>query len=98
MEKRIPHCNLSVVKALIEDGRICSTQHARQGAPVLGIDFDGMCEVIKGLTSSDFSKSMTTYANHRVWQDVYRPTTAAGDVYLKLSVIDDLLIISFKEL
>lgn len=30
--------------------------------------------------------------------DVYRPSTQAGDVYLKLTVIDDVLIVSFKEL
>jgi motility quorum-sensing regulator/GCU-specific mRNA interferase toxin len=41
---------------------------------------------------------MTTYADHRVWQDVYRPSTSDGEVYLKLTVIDDVLIVSFKEL
>lgn len=50
------------------------------------------------LTMKDFHKSMTTYADHRVWQDVYRPKTGAGEVYLKLTVIDDVLIVSFKEL
>jgi len=33
-----------------------------------------------------------------VWQEVYRPSTQAGDVYLKLTVIDDVLTASFKEL
>ena len=41
---------------------------------------------------------MTSHTNHSVWQDVYRPSTQAGDVYLKLTVIDDVLIVSFKEL
>jgi len=41
---------------------------------------------------------MTTYADHRVWQDVYRPNTAVGNPSLKLMVIDDALIVSFKEL
>lgn len=42
---------------------------------------------------------MTTHGDHRVWQDVYRSrTTNSDDVYLKLTVIDDVLIISFKEL
>jgi len=41
---------------------------------------------------------MTTHAAHTIWQDVYRPKTEAGDVYLKLTVLDDLLIVSFKEL
>ena len=57
-----------------------------------------MLEVVKALTQADFYKSMTTHADHKVWQDVYRPSTPAGDVYLKLTVIDDLLIVSFKEL
>ncbi len=43
-------------------------------------------------------KSMTAHADHTVWQDVYRPTTQVGAVYLKLTVIDDVLIVSFKEL
>ncbi len=50
------------------------------------------------LTPADFYKSMTTHADYKVWQDVYRPSTQAGDVYLKLTVIDDVLIVSFKEL
>jgi motility quorum-sensing regulator / GCU-specific mRNA interferase toxin len=29
---------------------------------------------------------------------VYRPTTPMGEIYLKLTVIDEVLIVSFKEL
>ncbi|MFO0255055.1 MAG: type II toxin-antitoxin system MqsR family toxin [Betaproteobacteria bacterium] len=54
--------------------------------------------VVMLLTPDDFYKSMTTHADHTVWQDVYRPNTSVGDVYLKLTVIDDVLIVSFKEL
>ena len=54
--------------------------------------------MVQALTPSDFYKSMTTYSDSKVWQDVYRPTTKAGEVYLKLTVIDDVLIVSFKEL
>ena len=66
----------------------------------LGInDLAGMCAVVLMLTSTDFYKSMTTHADHRIWQDVYHAKTANGDeVYLKLTVIDDVLIVSFKEL
>ena len=42
---------------------------------------------------------MTTHVDHRIWQDVYHTKTAHnGDVYVKLTVIDDVLIVSFKEL
>ena len=64
----------------------------------LGLDFDGMLAVVMALTTADFHKSMTTHADHRIWQDVYRPLTRVGRVYLKLTVIDDVLIVSFKEL
>jgi motility quorum-sensing regulator/GCU-specific mRNA interferase toxin len=98
MEKRTPHCRLTVVKALIAEGRIRVTDTARQGASGLGLDLAGMLRVLLSLEPSDFYKSMTTHADHTVWQDVYRPSTDVGDVYLKLTVIDDVLIVSFKEL
>ncbi len=98
MEKRTPHCPLCVVKTLIEAGRVRTTQSARSGAAALDLDYRGMLAVIQALTPGDFYKSMTTHADHRLWQDVYRPTTEVGDLYLKLTVIDDVLIVSFKEL
>jgi motility quorum-sensing regulator / GCU-specific mRNA interferase toxin len=98
MEKRIPHCQLAVVKVLVEAGKVRTTHTARTGANELGLAFSDMLGVVMALTPTDFYKSMTTYADHTVWQDVYRPSTQAGDVYLKLTVIDDVLIVSFKEL
>ena len=62
------------------------------------MEFSDVLAVVMALTPADFYKSMTTHADHTVWQDVYRPSTDAGDVYLKLTVMDDVLIVSFKEL
>lgn len=100
MEKSTPHCKLTVVQALVSTGRVRATTSAYQGALALGIeDLAGMCAVISTLTTKDFYKSMTTHADHRIWQDVYHAKTHGGDsVYLKLTVIDDVLIVSFKEL
>lgn len=98
MEKRTPHCKLSTVKILIEEGKVRTMQAARVGANELGLDLSEMLRVVMALTPTDFYKSMTTHADHTIWQDVYRPSTQSGDVYLKLTVIDDVLIVSFKEL
>lgn len=98
MEKRVPHCRLTEVKALVEAGKVRATRAARLGATELGLQLSDMLAVVTALTAADFYKSMTTHADHTVWQDVYRPGTQAGDVYLKLTVIDDVLIVSFKEL
>jgi len=64
----------------------------------MGFHFDDMLGVVRALTTADLFKSMTSHVDHRVWQDVYRASTAAGKVYLKLTVVDDVLIVSFKEL
>lgn len=98
MEKRTPHCKLSIVKALVSAGQVRATFSALSGAAALGLEFDEMLAVVKALTAKDFYKSMATHADHALWQDVYRPVTTAGPVYLKLTVVDDVLIVSFKEL
>ena len=98
MEKGTPHCKLPVVQAFVAAGKVRATHSARIGAAALGMELSDMLAVVMALTPADFYKSMTTHADHTVWQDVYRPSTPAGDVYLKLTVIDDVLIVSFKEL
>lgn len=94
----MPHCRLSVVKSLVEAAKVRSTSSARAGALELGLELSDMLAVVLAPTPADFYKSMTTHGDHTIWQDVYRPMTSVGDVYLKLTVIDDVLIVSFKEL
>src|ERR1700733_11688530 len=98
MEKKTPHCKLPTIQKLVEEGKVRATVSALAGAAALGLNFSEMVAVIKALTMQDFYKSMTTHADNKIWQDVYRPTTKAGEVYLKLTVIDDVVIVSFKEL
>lgn len=97
MEKRRPHCKLPLVKALVESGKVRLTTSAVFGARQPGFTEREALDVVMSLTDLDFHKSMTTHADHTIWQDVYRPLTVRGDVYLKLTVIDEVLIVSFKE-
>lgn len=98
MEKGTPHCKLSVIKAPLKAGKVRTSFSALAGGEALGFSFDEMVGVVRALTAKDFYKSMTTHADHKVRQDVYHPITTAGEVYLKLTVTDDVLIVSFKEL
>jgi len=98
VEKRTPHCRLAVVKSLLTAGKVRATVSALCGGAAMGFGFEEIVGVVAALTPKDFYKSMTTHADHRIWQDVYRPNTPAGEVFLKLTVIDDVLIVSFKEL
>ncbi|MBB3119651.1 motility quorum-sensing regulator/GCU-specific mRNA interferase toxin [Massilia violacea] len=88
------------MKALIEAGQVTATTSATISARAVGINtLQEMCDVVLSLTSADFYKSMTAHANHRIWQDVYHGRTADGTaLYIKLTVIADVLIVSFKEL
>ncbi len=98
MQKSKPHYKLQVIKTLLDAGKVRATFTALANGAALGFDFEGIVHEIKRLTTKDFYKSMTTHADHKIWQDVYRPSTHAGDIYVKLTVIDDVLIVSFKEL
>ena len=79
MEKGVPHRKLSVVKALIEADKVSATASAFSGARDLGVDdLAGMCAVVMSLTSTHFYKSMTTHADHHIWQDVYHAKITGG--------------------
>lgn len=98
MEKHSPHRKLAVIKALVAEGKVRATYSAIQSAAHLGLGFSDMLDTVMSLTPADFYKSMTKHTDYTVWQDVYRPDTRIGSVYLKLTVIEDVLIVSFKEL
>lgn len=66
MEKSIPHCKLSVVKVLIEAGKVRTTHTARAGADALGFDYRAMLAVVLALKPVDFYKSMTTHGDHTI--------------------------------
>lgn len=98
MEKRTPHCQLSIVRRLVAEDKVRATVTATRAANALGFEFDGMVAIVLALTPKDFYKSMTTYIDNKVWQDVYHTSTRSCDIYLKLTVVDEVLIVSFKEL
>ena len=54
---------------------------------------------IQGMQRRQFYKSMTTYADHRIWQDVYHVPSTAGLLYVKFTAdaVTEFLLLSFKE-
>ncbi len=100
MEKRKPHYDLAEIKAAFADAASLNrTYSSRQGADDLDMDDAAVVAVIQGLSASDFDKSMTSIADHRVWQDVYRPRVAGTELYIRFTVDAQkaLFLISFKE-
>ena len=98
MEHKTPRHSLDEIKRLIREGRFIVTRAAFFGANMLGLSLADILNTALALERRDFYKSMTAYLDHRIWMDVYRAQTSAGPVYLKLTVEESAVIISFKEL
>jgi motility quorum-sensing regulator/GCU-specific mRNA interferase toxin len=56
MEKRTPHCKLTIVKRLINEGKIRMTASAVTGAQLMGLSVKDMVTTVLALSSADFSK------------------------------------------
>lgn len=86
MEKRKPHYGLDALKMLLlhESTRIV-TRSGRQGAAMLGyFDEEAVVARVLRLAAIEFYKSMTTYGNSKIWQDVYRTCDGEVGIYIKL--------------
>ena len=97
MQKRKAHTPLATVKRLIAEGRVSFTMTAVAGGAAMGFAAKEMLDVVSSLASRNLYKSMTSHADHKVWHDVYHVNTDRGVVYLKLTIVEELLIISCKE-
>ena len=100
MEKRKPHYALETIKAAFADAASLNRSFvSRQGADELDMDDAAVVAVIQGLSAGDFDKSMTSMADHRVWQDVYKPSVGRRTIYVKftLDAQQAPFLISFKE-
>ena len=100
MEKRRPTYDLEAIKLAIGSVEtLAMTTTALRDATALGFDRGGIVETIASIDRSMFFKSMTTFADHRVWQDVYHVPARGLTLYIKFQadVITEFTVMSFKE-
>lgn len=106
MEKSTPHYKLAVVQAAVARlGAAAFTKAALDGGRAMGLTSAEMLGIMASLSSvsrrrgGNFLKSMTTYADHTVWQDVYHADTPNGkEAYIKITERSDgAPVIQFKE-
>ena len=95
LDKFTPTYDLERFKA--SDYEITST--AICGAGELGLNRRGIAEVVAMMTREHFYKSMTSYSDHKIWQDVYHVPYGDKRIYVKFTkgVIADFRLLSFKE-
>lgn len=99
MEKRTPHYDLAGVQVEVARlGAAAFTKTALDGGRAMGLITSEMLAVIAALTRRHFYKSMTSFADSRVWQDVYHaPTPVRRDAYIKITRRTSAPVIQFKE-
>lgn len=99
MEKRRAHYPLDAIKALVkQQGLGAFTRTAQVSLVQMGLSADQAVSVVLGLSRGQLYKSMTTYSDHRVWQDVYHADCPNGKrAYIKLTLRDGAVVIQFKE-
>jgi len=96
-EKRKPTYDLEAFKAAAERMRV--TVVAARTAAALGFGRTEIVATIQTMQRPQFYKSMTSYGDHRIWQDVYHVPSPAGTLYVKFTadVVSEFLLLSFKE-
>lgn len=99
MEKPVPHYDLAAIQAQVARlGAAAFTKTALDGGRNMGLTSGEMLAVIAALTRRNFYKSMTTHADHRIWQDVYySPTPVDQEAYIKITMRNAAPVIQFKE-
>ncbi len=100
MEKRRQTYDLEAIKlALSSLESLAITTSALHDATALGFDRAAIVETITGMERKMFVKSMTTFADHRVWQDVYHVPARGLTLYVKFQadVITEFTVMAFKE-
>ena len=72
MEKRVAHHSLDLIRKLIKEESYRITGTAYRDAVALGFEEDDILKVVLNLSQKELYKSMTTYHDFKIWQDVYR--------------------------
>ena len=99
MEKRLPHYRLADIQVqMIDIQHMNLTMVAQDGIRLAGMAKADALAVVRGLSRTDFYKSMTTQQNYKIWQDVYHADWCGKPLYVKFQQADEYFVVSFKEL
>jgi motility quorum-sensing regulator / GCU-specific mRNA interferase toxin len=99
-EKRKPTYELTAFKAAVStEERLHVTGTALRSAASLGFGKAEIVATIQTMQRKHFFKSMTSHADHRLWQDVYHVPSEVGVLYVKFTadLVTEFLLLSFKE-
>ena len=95
MEKFNPTYSLEEFK----QSNFAITRTAYRTALDLGFNEGAIRETVSTMKHEHFYKSMTSYADHKIWQDVYHVPCGNLLLYVKFTqnVLSEFTLLSFKE-
>lgn len=99
-DKLKPTYDLEAFKSTFSSiDRVNLTGSALRSAASLGFGRSEIVTTVQTMERKHFYKSMTSNANHRLWQDVYHVPSEAGLLYVKFTAdaVTEFLLLSFKE-
>lgn len=86
MEKKTPHYTLQCIQDDVKRlGAVAFTKSALDSGRMLGLTLAQMLWVIASLERRLLYKSMSTYADPKVWQDVYHAQAYGLALYIKVT-------------
>ena len=100
MEKRKPTFDLTSFQAAYANPATrLTTRTAVRDARRLGFDRGDVVRAILAMRREHFRKSMTSHADHRIWQDVYHVPFEGLVLYVKFTAdrLSEFRLLSFKE-
>lgn len=100
MEKLKPTYDLDSLKsAFSAPEKLVMTTSAAKDARALGFALMDIVAVIQAMERKHLIKSMTSFANHKEWQDVYHVPYDGRLLYVKFTAdrVTEFRLLSFKE-
>ena len=99
-DKRKPTYDLEAFKAAFSTvQKLAVAGTVLRSAAALGFGRSEIVGAIQTMQKEHFYKSMTAFADSRLWQDVYHVPSPVGLLYVKFTAdaVTEFLLLSFKE-
>src|SRR5689334_21432410 len=99
-DKKTPTYDLASFRLIFSSPeKLVATLTAVRDAQALGFNRSDMVAALQAMRRQHFYKSMTSHADHTVWQDVYHVPFRGLVLYVKFTAdrITEFKLLSFKE-
>lgn len=95
-KEETPKYDLDEIKSLIRAGDVIVTGKARDNARALNFTYDDIIDCVLSLSDRVFYGAMEADDRPGFFQDVYHPRLNGTDLYVKLQIDEDAIVIQFK--